>query len=905
MTSLSSYTPLESLLLFQALQADGVTSIPFTKISEQLHGVPLVRNDPTFDSARLKPAALRDLYLGLLKEEARNDLENGQHGFASPNSKKRRAPTPSLPTVEEAAKHSHLIPKLIHRLYARYRDKMMDEIRAEERRYDALSQEIRDIESGKWDEKLRKEQADHTPQQLPVQPAQPVQPVAHNTHPSHRPILPAPDHDRLRKSATASPAPQSNNHATEAKEVPSGRPNHAKIDAVINHEPSTLRASASPRLPKAPVTTALPPLSEMAPESPGPYQPPSRHSHTPQLPQPPPLQPGPAYRASPPVGHHAPLPAPYPLPSSQGPSPSPKLQNALGRASPSSPRPVLPLPPGMKMPSQSPIPPNGVSAHRPAPIQPHPPHQYAQQPQRLPPMPLHPTDRNTPRTVPPHLQTPGYPQPYPQYQGAPQPYPQPAPPPHQQQPQPSYAARPQHQVPPHHGGVQLPPFQVGPQEPSRSQPPHMAHHAPTQPLRPQPVAPTPPTFSSYPSYNQTSQPPLPMQDQARLVSSIIETLRRTPWATWKAARPAHLPQPQSEESPSIEPLSPAQESAPSLPPHVAARANNAPQDVKPAPQDQGIQPVSSKPAKSVRKHTRPSRAGSTASSAVAGSVRARTRSQSVVSHAESQPAQFEASATLRQVKDEPTTPADFVHHEDILAAPAETPTTSKGIRPRRGTLQAQAQIQTQSAGKRKRPRSPSPITGETEAVPTYLAPRNDFVLASRNFQRLSAVIMNDITTHRHAGPFQKPVREKDAEGYSDIIKRPQDLKSIKAAITAGTRAIGTATAKDTSTDSPSATPSGNTNKDGVTVALEKTADLMPPRAIVNSSQLEKEVMRMFANAVMFNPGEGGMVQDAREMADDIEAKVRDWRSAERQVEGRDDDDDSTAAGAGPGKRRKL
>lgn len=84
--------------------------------------------------------------------------------------------------------------------------------------------------------------------------------------------------------------------------------------------------------------------------------------------------------------------------------------------------------------------------------------------------------------------------------------------------------------------------------------------------------------------------------------------------------------------------------------------------------------------------------------------------------------------------------------------------------------------------------------------------------------------------------------------------------------------------------------------------LEKTADLIPPKAIVNSSQLEKEVMRMFANAVMFNPGEEGIVQDAREMAEDIEAKVRDWRGAERQVEGsRDDDEDM----AGSAKRRKA
>lgn len=166
--------------------------------------------------------------------------------------------------------------------------------------------------------------------------------------------------------------------------------------------------------------------------------------------------------------------------------------------------------------------------------------------------------------------------------------------------------------------------------------------------------------------------------------------------------------------------------------------------------------------------------------------------------------------------------------------------------------------------------------------------------------------MNDITTHRHAGPFQKPVREKDVEGYNDIIKRPQDLKSIKAAITTGTRAVSAAAAKDTTTDSPSATPSVGTSKEsGGVITLERTTDLLPPRAIVNSSQLEKEVMRMFANAVMFNPGDGGMVQDAREMADDIEAKVRDWRGAERQVEGRDEDDDGAVPVTATGKRRKL
>jgi len=100
------------------------------------------------------------------------------------------------------------------------------------------------------------------------------------------------------------------------------------------------------------------------------------------------------------------------------------------------------------------------------------------------------------------------------------------------------------------------------------------------------------------------------------------------------------------------------------------------------------------------------------------------------------------------------------------------------------------------------------------------------------------------------------------------------------------------------------------------VLLDKTADLIPPKAIVNSSQLEKEVLRMFANAVMFNPGNDGIVQDAREMADDIEAKVRDWRQVEgaaanssvRAANQEDNEDDGVGTGTGTGgdkKRRKL
>lgn len=250
------------------------------------------------------------------------------------------------------------------------------------------------------------------------------------------------------------------------------------------------------------------------------------------------------------------------------------------------------------------------------------------------------------------------------------------------------------------------------------------------------------------------------------------------------------------------------------------------------------------------------------------------------------------------------TPAELLQEEILQAETSDPPSQLRSKRNRTST------------NKRKRARSATPIPSSEPPIPessepetsgaAYGPPLKNKVQAHRNFARISNVIINDITQHKHAGPFQKPVREKDAEGYTSIIKRPQDLKSIKAAITYGSRAINAATA---SLDSPATTPSATSSAS--LVLLDKTADLIPPKAIVNSSQLEKEVMRMFANAVMFNPGSTeGMVLDAREMADDVEAKVRDWRQVEGaaanvRAANTDKDDEEDGAVGGDKKRRKV
>lgn len=175
------------------------------------------------------------------------------------------------------------------------------------------------------------------------------------------------------------------------------------------------------------------------------------------------------------------------------------------------------------------------------------------------------------------------------------------------------------------------------------------------------------------------------------------------------------------------------------------------------------------------------------------------------------------------------------------------------------------------------------------------------IIAPRNFARMTAPMMYDINSHKHASTFNTAVRAKDAEGYYDIIKRPTDLSSIKKAIAAGSKQVAAAAAAS----DPTASPGGAT---GGFVELPYTIDNVPPKSIVNAAQLEKELMRMFVNAVMFNPGEEGVVNDARDMFQTVQGLVSTWRDVERDsgkagnegTPAAEDDDPPTAS-----KRRKL
>ncbi|KAJ5973069.1 uncharacterized protein N7479_002987 [Penicillium vulpinum] len=249
---------------------------------------------------------------------------------------------------------------------------------------------------------------------------------------------------------------------------------------------------------------------------------------------------------------------------------------------------------------------------------------------------------------------------------------------------------------------------------------------------------------------------------------------------------------------------------------------------------------------------------------------------------------------------------------DGSAAPSEdTSRESRATGRRKGAAVTADEETPKPRTKRKRGASEAL---ELEPHPADI-PRFDttrYVMATRNFHRTAAPIMNDVATHKLASIFAKPIGERDAPGYHDLIYRPSDLKSIKSAIHQGSKAVATA-GESVSTpagDGESPVPGGTPSKGGV-LMLQKNEDFIPPKGIVNSAQLEKELIRMFANAIMFNPipqrgfgpafpmssdrgsrestqmgdsDEGGIIQDSMEMFEDVQQAVTRWRAAERTAD---------------------
>lgn len=191
--------------------------------------------------------------------------------------------------------------------------------------------------------------------------------------------------------------------------------------------------------------------------------------------------------------------------------------------------------------------------------------------------------------------------------------------------------------------------------------------------------------------------------------------------------------------------------------------------------------------------------------------------------------------------------------------------------------------------KRKRQDTPPP-------APSSCAPSSQ-VLWTRGFTKVSSSALDQISSHRDANMFATGVRERDAPNYRQIVLQPRDITSIRAAIKQGNKAALQAAAN---------LPGGDPGTASVWLPLSE--DLVPPRGIVNSAQLERELVHMFCNAIMYNPDphrgpgtafikrsqdeeeevvgyrvdENGVVKNTRSMFVEVEKLLGDLRSAEKQ-----------------------
>ncbi|OAP55290.1 hypothetical protein AYL99_10263 [Fonsecaea erecta] len=827
MPSLKAYTPYETLAFCQSVVHHGSDTAAFEGIATALNANQLIRESETYDQTRLTATALQGLYHELLVEERNAQtppMVNGDNGLNGTNPRKRKlstSPAPPPAATEDDGDEPRILQALVDKLYARFREQAIKEIRQEEEDYLTLQAEIAELE--KAEEHTKKQQIDSDQAKTPrvgspkiaaeVTPKPPA--VDSITDPTLR-VLPT------------------GLEARRSEQIISGGIATSAADAEVSPTSvrSTLHRAGTPA--RSPVPTIAPKVSAESA---------SIRSSQPAPAHPPHQSPGAFHRT-------------LPVPSPQRPN--------YGAINPQH---FQPGPQG-----------------QPVPVLP----QYAGSPHMPPPGEFPPQKRGNSapgqgRGSPVPMQSQ---QPYPGYAG----YSQQPPWPHHMPPQysqpPPYANSPYYiqsptgrpSIPyqtPHHPG-----YAPYPQSPAI-----LYHGQPIHPLiRPSPQSGQP--HHGYPgSANVTPVPRSGSQQTSQRGKSSTPWKRRSQIPS--DVRPPSPTRPEREVSPLTDTESPTR----------AGQENKSPRKLDHKADESDL---------STREMVQPARgrqATSLTPSAFAGS-----RSQSLASFTSDTPTdRRKKGGQAQKIKAEP--PSTPVPMPSDTEQPVQRPNNRRG-RPR-ATLSTSKNDHIQTAvGTNKRKRSPGgdsatpppsiptqlpspaittapqlqpePAVGRQLSVSSSYDP--SLVCVSKSFAKPAQLLLNDLVSHKLASIFAKPLSERDAPGYKDLVSRPQDLKSIKAAITKGGKAalaaieafeeraeskiagandggreqISTNNATALTTTTPTTALDGNTTGgeralgNGVYV-VRATEDLVPPKGIVNSAQLELELVRMFANAVMFNP----------------------------------------------------
>ncbi|KAH6621551.1 hypothetical protein B0J18DRAFT_491819 [Chaetomium sp. MPI-SDFR-AT-0129] len=896
--SATPHTPLERLLLFRGITQYGLEDADFARLSDELKNNGLVKHGSTYDAGRLAPDALRDLFLRLLREELKAESERleriersekipGAEGASSPASKKRKLQSPPPLTLKDARRHIKDIETAHAKLYNAYMIHTIEEVREFEEQFIQVQGEIGQLEKLGVRESqaasrsqspngisgpAKQEAARATNGTGPSPGASPRPPQAAVAQPGpQQPLRP------LQPLQPQSAAPQAR---PETKGVPASsqptaspeKPSPALPDAVRSPRPS------QPRVPTSRPVSGQPaqqppngaPQVLQAPQGAPPFQPPAGVSESLQRPdsgagprpptgvsangQPHPegqLKWEPPYQPTGPSLQGNALPAPPPGSRPQPPPGPTQAQAQVGRPLP--PQHVL-IPPQaagqLNAPLQSPTgrPPADSTAgprppHTPGPAPPHAHPQYAGHPVPAtgtgPATPAHPKTQVRPPPVPPGpVRSPAV---GPSSTGPPAGTPKPSPSPNLAAPQPPSVLQ-----PPSQDQQRVPP-RIGPSPASvpairdvaqRYNPPHQPQAQGPRPAAMDRIHPRLPAAST-PTPAARFSPALSAPQTPAM--TIPPKLARGSGTKWVSGSTPSTPQLGAEfrlgyedvPSPAFEPPSPIMRH---LPPPVTSPSG----------------PSKQKPGRPNAPHKTQGASTSQPGARAAASQPSTARAKPAAPEAETPKVKHEVT-TPRPLADTEDTTAD----ESVPARPHHNP--SRAPKRKREELTPTPGHTPRASQHLRNDSLPSDLLTSTPA-PVASPPK--LVLWTRSFNKVCGSAMEQIVHHRSANMFAAPIRERDAPGYHKVVKQAQDLKSIRAAISHGNRAAhaahSAAAASNPSSDNNNTTDGGGGSSSssastGSSVWLPRTEDLVPPRSIINSSQLDRELAHMFSNAIMYNP----------------------------------------------------
>ena len=778
------FSPLEGFFLLRNLSISDPANLSFERVSDILKQNSILQKSESFDAGRLEPQQLKAQYIRLIEEEVEAQTKADQDGQTSRPPSKRKQASPRMETLEDTAGHVHLVPQVIERLYVRYRKAISQVIAQDEQTYHALRKQL---DRPEHKERNGMESTTKTPAKSTSQIV-----------PSIETLL---RHEENQEQQGKAERQASLNVSTNIQHRPE---NHASYDEAARR----LRTSNS-------VEGLTVQGGDLASQR-GAFKPGSHN--------------GAAETGNPylPTPHH-PIPA-YPLPSNdihpRHPpqadsvlSPSPRVGQSPPERSSTSPI-ILPPVPGMLRPQNSglagPVTENNGHLYRPASnMSPQP----SQQPSSRPPS-NRPQQSRAPAQYYPYHENAGYPayNPYnksfygPSYQSSGPPY--------QPQYPPSYSNYPA--TTPAHT--------------------HFPNYSPNWHPQAVPAAYQASRQQAYLGHPQTSieTPNRPRPPSLAPLSTPRSSTK------WKDVNPKAVEAARSATTPtsrSISPVTPRSESLTreETKPTRRETRNRANEDnaVKPriSPVGRGDQP------------TRRGRKSQVF--AAADTSHGRSRSHSTTPQTDDQRGRKKASTSRRIKAENSLAPAQ---EDDVsVSSPRAEESIRKSDRRHRDVAREKERPTTpRTSVKRKRGDSvtaplPSPSLRSTPAISepskATLPRRPGYVFALKNLGRASSALLNTITGHKYASLFAKPLTEREAPGYSALIHRTQDLKTIKAAMIAGSKIV-TALVEQSDDEAASGAPY---------LWVPETEDVIPPKGIVNSAQLEMELTRIFANAVMFNP----------------------------------------------------